>query len=101
MRDYFELEAAVEAWAEEKGIFEKATPARQMDKTIEEVMELKKAIHENDREGIIDGIGDVMVTLIIQTKMQNLTIEECLNHAYEIISKRTGKMIDGQFVKDA
>lgn len=99
--DYFELETAVEAWAEEKGILAKATPERQIDKTIEEVMELHKAIREDDREGIIDGIGDVVVTLIIQAKMQGVTIEQCLEHAYNIISKRTGKMIDGQFVKDA
>ena len=33
-------------------------------------------------------------------KGNGLTIEECLQHAYDIISKRTGKMIDGTFVKD-
>jgi hypothetical protein len=32
--------------------------------------------------------------------MQGLTLEECLESAYNVISKRTGKMIDGQFVKD-
>jgi hypothetical protein len=41
-----------------------------------------------------------MVTLIIQAKMQGMTIEECLNAAYDVISKRTGKMVNGQFVKD-
>lgn len=99
--DYFELEVAVEAWAQEKGILDNATPARQADKTMEEVQELQSAVHKNDREGIIDGIGDIMVTLIIQAKMQGVTIEECLEHAYNIISTRTGKIVDGQFVKDA
>jgi hypothetical protein len=32
--------------------------------------------------------------------MQGLTIEECLQSAYDVISKRTGKMINGQFIKD-
>lgn len=30
----------------------------------------------------------------------NLKIWECLHSAYKVISRRTGKMIDGQFVKD-
>jgi hypothetical protein len=29
-----------------------------------------------------------------------MTIEECLNAAYDVISKRTGKMVNGQFMKD-
>jgi hypothetical protein len=41
-----------------------------------------------------------MVTLIIQAKMQALSIEQCLESAYNVISKRTGRMINGQFVKD-
>jgi hypothetical protein len=41
-----------------------------------------------------------MVTIIIQAKMQGLTIEECLQSAYDVISKRTGKMMNGQFIKD-
>ena len=41
-----------------------------------------------------------MVTLIIQAKMQDLSLEECLESAYNVITKRTGRMINGQFVKD-
>ena len=32
--------------------------------------------------------------------MQGMSIEECLNSAYEVISKRSGVMINGQFVKE-
>jgi NTP pyrophosphatase (non-canonical NTP hydrolase) len=99
--DYFELECAVEHWALEKGILSKATPMAQALKTLEETTEFCRAIHNNDREEIIDSIGDILVTLIIQAKMQNLKLEECLESAYNVISKRTGKMINGQFVKDA
>ena len=98
--DYFELECAVESWAEEKGIFDKATPMAQALKTLEETTELCTAINTDDREEIIDAMGDIMVTLIIQAKMQGLTLEECLESAYNVIAKRTGKMINGQFVKD-
>ncbi len=99
-KDYFELECCVEEWAKEKGIFEKGTPMSQALKTQEELTELLIAINNNDRSEIADAIGDIMVTLIIQAKMQGLTIEECLNLAYDIISKRKGKMVDGQFVKE-
>ena len=51
-------------------------------------------------EQIKDGVGDVLVTLIGFCEMNNLTIADCLDHAYGVISKRTGKMVDGLFVKD-
>lgn len=98
--DYFELECAVELWAEEKEIFDKATPMAQALKTLEETTELCTAINKNDRPEIIDAMGDIMVTLIIQAHMQDISLEQCLESAYNVISKRTGKMIDGQFVKD-
>ena len=99
--DYFELECAVEHWAEEKGILAKATPMTQALKTLEETTELCTAINSDDRAEIIDAMGDIMVTLIIQAKMQGLKLEDCLESAYNVIAKRTGKMVNGQFVKDA
>jgi len=100
MKDYFELEACVETWAEEKGIFKNGTTIAQAIKTLEESVELAEAVYKKDKSEIIDAMGDIMVTLIIQAKMQDVSIEECLNSAYNVISNRTGKMIDGQFVKD-
>lgn len=99
--DYNQLEALVIKWADEKGILEKATPLRQCDKTQEEVNELYKAILDNNKEEIADALGDILVTIIIQAKMQNMSLVECLEGAYNIIAKRTGKMVNGQFVKDA
>lgn len=97
---YNELEALVISWAEQKGIFEKGNPDAQCEKTFEEVTELSAAIYENNKEEIIDALGDILVTIIIQAEMQGLKLEDCLLSAYNVISKRTGKMIDGQFVKD-
>jgi NTP pyrophosphatase (non-canonical NTP hydrolase) len=90
----------VEKWALDKGILDSATPMAQSIKTLEESTELIQAISLNDRDEIIDAIGDIMVTVIIQAKMQGLNIEECLKSSYNVISKRTGKMVNGQFVKD-
>jgi len=99
--DYNQLEALVVAWADEKGILAKATTLKQAEKTMEEVQELIDAIKNDDQEEIEDALGDILVTIIIQAKMQNMSLIECLEIAYNIIAKRTGKMVDGQFKKDA
>ena len=90
----------VEQWAADKGILEHATTLRQAEKTLEECQELICAILNEDRAEIADAIGDVVVTLIIQCKMQGMDLEECLQGAYNVISKRTGKMRNGQFIRD-
>ena len=74
--------------------------SKQLLKTEEEVAELADAIASNDREEAIDAVGDILVTLIIQTRLWNTNLYECLDQAYEVISKRTGRMVDGIFVKD-
>jgi NTP pyrophosphatase (non-canonical NTP hydrolase) len=100
MRSYGELEALVIAWAAQKGILENGTPRAQADKTEEEVQELIDAIDTDNRAEVIDALGDILVTIIIQAEMQGLKLTECLESAYNVISKRTGKMVGGQFVKD-
>ncbi|NQY42389.1 MAG: nucleotide pyrophosphohydrolase, partial [Legionellales bacterium] len=69
-------------------------------KTLEETTELCVAVNNDDKAEIKDAMGDIMVTLIIQAKMQGMSLEECLESAYNVIAKRTGKMVNGQFVKD-
>ena len=101
MMDYNQLETLVIEWADQKGILEKATTLKQAEKTMEEVQELIDAIKNDDQEEIEDALGDILVTIIIQAKMQNMSLIQCLEGAYNIISKRTGKMVDGQFKKDA
>lgn len=95
-----ELQDLVNQWAEDKGIFANATPLSQFSKTQEEVDELADAIVFELPEDVEDAIGDIMVTLIIQAKMWDLDAEDCLAAAYNVISKRTGKMEGGVFVKD-
>lgn len=99
--DYNQLEALVIEWAQNKGILEKATTAAQANKTMEECQELIDAIQDDNRDEIADALGDILVTIIIQAKMQNMSLLECLEGAYNVITKRTGKMVNGQFVKDA
>lgn len=94
------LKALVIDWAGEKGILDKAKPMNQGLKTLEEVNELLVAIQNNDRAEIQDALGDILVTIIIGAELQGMDIVDCLESAYDVISKRSGKMVNGTFVKD-
>lgn len=98
---YNQIESLVIKWADDKGILEKGNPVAQCEKTKEEVEELAEAILLNDRAEIADALGDILVTIIIQAKMQGMDLMECLEGAYEVISKRQGMMINGTFVKNS
>jgi NTP pyrophosphatase (non-canonical NTP hydrolase) len=87
-------------WAKEKGIYEKGDIKTQYIKLQEEAGELAKAIINNDNDEIIDAIGDCIVVLTSIAYFNNMSIEDCINSAYSVISKRSGKMINGSFVKN-
>lgn len=91
---------AIELWGVDKGIIPNPDKTAQYFKTCEEVEELNEAILTDNREEAIDAIGDIVVTLIMQCSAWDTTLEECMQQAYDVISKRTGKMVNGQFVKD-
>ena len=99
--DTEELENKVLSWANQRGLLTDSSVFFQWKKTNEELIELLDAIIEKDREKAKDAIGDIVVTLIIQAKMWDLNIQECLEYAYDEIKERKGKMINGFFVKDA
>lgn len=47
-----------------------------------------------------DDIGDILVTLIVQAHYQDTTLLECLQMAVDEIKGRTGRMVNGTFIKD-
>ena len=87
-------------WAEAKGIYDKGDPKTQYIKLMEEAGETGRAILKEDLPEIKDGIGDMVVVLTNLAELCGLTIEECVESAYDVISKITGKMKNGTFVKD-
>lgn len=94
------IQPKVIKWAKEKGILDKGTPLAQADKTLEEAQEIKDGLLKGDRHEVEDGIGDTLVTLIIQAELSGTDLLQCLAKAYDTIAKRKGKMVDGKFVKD-
>jgi len=100
MKNFEELCGDVLIWANEKGIFDNPNPLAQLDKTQEELNETIQAVKEKDEKEIADGIGDMLVTIIIASKILGEDPTRCLELAYNEIKNRTGKMVDGEFVKD-
>jgi len=87
-------------WAGERGLYTKGDTKTQFCKLMEEAGELGRAVLKNDDEEFIDAIGDMVVVLTNMAHLGGTTIEECIDAAYKVISKRTGKMVNGTFVKD-
>lgn len=111
------LEQKVIQWARERGIYDPvngSTPQDQLDKAGEEFNELQRAIgayawvHKIDPNSkslrticneIKDAYGDILVCLINAMHLDNLDMQTCLDHAYDQIKDRKGKMVKGKFVK--
>ena len=90
----------IRRWAYERGIYDHGDSKTQYVKLMEEAGELAEALLKNDKPEIIDAIGDMVVVLTNLAKLEKLDIEDCIDNAYQTISKRTGKMINGTFVKN-
>lgn len=91
----------VKEWAAARKIVPNSTPMAQLMKTVSELGELADATLKRDADGIKDGVGDVLVTLIIYAQLQGLSLCECLSHAYDVIKDRKGTLTpEGIFVKE-
>ena len=90
----------IRSWAKERGLYDKGNSHTQYVKLQEEAGELAKALLNNDQAEITDAIGDMVVVLTNLAHLECLDIEECIATAYNVISKRKGKMVNGTFVKD-
>lgn len=95
-----ELIAKVEQWAKDKGL-DQADPKAQFLKVAEEFGEIASAMARSNDELFKDSVGDVIVTLIILSMQKGTNVQECLEMAYNEIKGRTGKMVDGVFVKSS
>ncbi len=87
-------------WATEKGILLKGDVKTQYIKLQEECGELAKALLNDDKEEIIDALGDCTVVLVNLSALAGYNLEDCINSAYNVIAKRQGKMINGTFIKE-
>jgi len=87
-------------WAATRGLYDSGNSHTQYVKLQEEAGELAKALLTDDKPEIVDAIGDMVVVLTNLAHLQGYSIEYCIDEAYSVIAARTGKMINGTFVKD-
>ena len=90
----------IRSWANQRGLYDKGDTKTQYLKLMEEAGELGRAILKNDQDEFVDAIGDMVVVLTNLAELGDTSIEYCTDSAYKVISKRTGKMVNGTFVKD-
>ena len=95
-------------WADDKDLLHEANAEKQFMKFIEEVFEFKTEFDDKQRfapdcldiNNLKLEMGDIFVTLIILCEQIGIDPVECLSMDYEKISKRKGKTINGQFIKE-
>ena len=95
-----QLVKQVEQWSKDKNLHN-GNPDRQALKFYEEAGEVGAALSRNKMDDLKDGIGDTVVTLIILAQQHDMTLEECLQYAYDEIKGRKGKTINGTFIKES
>jgi NTP pyrophosphatase (non-canonical NTP hydrolase) len=98
---YQAVEIKIIQWAEARKIIPNSTPETQLLKAVSELGELADATIKKDREGIVDGVGDVMVCLVSYCALQDIDLVKCIEAAYDEIKDRKGTLLaNGVFVKD-
>ncbi|MGJ4013018.1 MazG-like family protein [Levilactobacillus brevis] len=90
----------IEGWSSNRHL-DTQDAGKQLLKLVEEVGELSATYNKRQPNGEIDSVGDIMVVLVIYCQQRGLSIQDFLEYAYDQISERKGKMIDGVFVKEA
>lgn len=113
--NFEDLKIKVLRWAYDKDLLHSENADKQFLKFIEEVFEFKSEFDYLDRISLFKDeveeitatqenmqleMGDVFVTLIILCEQIGIDPVKCLSMAYEKISKRKGKTINGQFIKE-
>nr|DAW68977.1 MAG TPA: NTP-PPase-like protein [Caudoviricetes sp.] len=112
MRNFEELQKLTLEWAKDKDLLHADNTDKQFLKFIEEVFEFKTEYdifwHEVERQGSISReminsllleMGDIFVTLIVLCRQIGIEPTKCLDMAYEKIKGRTGKTVNGIFIK--
>ncbi len=85
---------------EDKGLYERTDFLSQFKKLEEEVDELKDALLLGDDEQVLNEAGDVYITLLNTLHSCGLTMEQAVNYSTNKILKRSGKVVNGVFIKD-
>lgn len=90
----------IRRWAWDRNLIDGSDVKSQFVKLAEEMGELAAGIARGRIQEIYDAIGDMVVVLTIMAEQTDgLTIEGCIEHAWQEIKDRKGVMVDGVFIK--
>jgi len=93
---YAAIEMKIIQWSEARKIIPNSTPDVQLLKAMSEMGELADATIKDDKEAIVDSVGDVMVCLINYCAL----LVDCMEVAYDQIKNRRGTLLpNGVFRK--
>lgn len=99
---YADVEMKIVQWSEARKIIPNSTPETQLLKAMSEMGELADATIKKDHDGIVDGVGDVLVCLVNYCALQDINLVTCMESAYNQIKHRKGTLLpNGVFVKEA
>ena len=88
----------VVSWHLARNLIHGSSDKDQVLKLIQEVGELSDSICKGQTP--IDDIGDIIVVLVNIAVRHNLSLKDCIDHAYQDIKDRKGMMVDGIFIKE-
>lgn len=96
--DFDTLADKTRIWRRKRGI---DNPDKQTLKMIEEASEIVREVVRSryDSDELKDGVGDLLITVIVLCDILHINPLECFDLAYKVIENRDGKIIDGTFVK--
>ena len=98
---YTYLENEIIIWATQRKIIPNSNSQTQLLKAVSELGELADATIKQDGPGIVDGVGDVMVCLIVYCALLDINLVDCMEYAYNEIKNRKGTLLpNGVFVKE-
>lgn len=95
---YEELIEKIKDWGRQHKI---DNPDKQLLHCYEEVAEVGRLVIRGnyDKKELTDELGDVFVTTIILADIFGLDASQCMESAFLKIQKRTGKTVNGNFIK--
>jgi len=93
-----DYEQLIAQWHRDRNLIDGSTDKDQFMKLLQEIGELSDSLCKG--KDFRDDVGDILVVLINILVRNGVTIDECLEIAYNDIKDRKGKMVDGVFIKE-
>ena len=93
-----ELTKLIIQWHYDRNLIEGSSDKDQVLKLMQELGELSDSVCKGN--DVKDDLGDMIVVMLNIMERQGISMEKCLQTAYDDIKDRKGKMVDGIFVKE-